>query len=137
MSKVTNPYTDGTLDLGALRFKPEDDEKGASITGRVIAIAPLESDKTGERRTAALVTVVDEDELRYEWASWGVRGNAELLRQRPLIGDRIRISFLGRDPTASSLAFAAKLWKIDVIERADGSKPDDRGDDRARDGHGP
>jgi hypothetical protein len=107
-----DPYDD--LDLGAEPFKPE--EPNTSIVIRVEQIKPVQ---TKDGKSGAVVAGRAEDGTAYEWVAWNRNAKNELRRERPMPGDWLRITYLGRDAAASNPALAARLWKLANLRQND------------------
>lgn len=100
------------LELDPVPFKP--DEPGATLEIRVTDVRGL---TTREGKKGALVVGYDAERREWEWVAWNRRAKAELARERPLLGDLLRIIYDGRDDQATNPALAARLFRLKVIER--------------------
>jgi hypothetical protein len=100
------------LDLGPVPFKPE--EPGATLDLRVTDIHEA---TTREGKKGVVVVGYDAEQRLWEWVAWNRRAKAELARERPLIGDLLRIIYDGRDDQATNPALAARLFRLRVLER--------------------
>lgn len=118
---MTNPYTDGTLDLGTEPFKPE--TAGEWIEIRVTNIRPV---ATKDGKNGVVVEGTDSNGRQRDWVAWNLNNKGELRREQPLPGDWLRISYDGRDPNAENEALAARLFTLEKLETTT-AKP--RGDD--------
>jgi hypothetical protein len=60
----------------------------------------------------------DDDGTLRDWCAWNLHNKRQVAATKPMPGDRIRITFIGRDPNVSNPALAAKWFTIEIIARA-------------------
>ena len=113
VNPTDDPYQD--LDLGAEPFKP--DTVGDTITIVVDEIRALLT-KTGKSGVLIAGTEDDDYGTTREWIAWNLHNKAEVRRERPMYGDRLRIVYDGRDPEATNPELAARLFTLTILERA-------------------
>jgi hypothetical protein len=100
------------LDLGPVPFKPE--KPGTTLEIRVTDIHAV---TTREGKKGAVVVGYDAEGREWDWVAWNRRSKTELARERPDVGDLLRITYDGRDDQATNPALAARLYRLEVLER--------------------
>ena len=67
---------------------------GDTLVGKVVQL----DTRTGDFEPYPIVTVAAEDGTERAWHAFHTVGRNELARQRPMIGDRLGVKYLGKSP---------------------------------------
>jgi hypothetical protein len=105
-----SPYDD--IDLGSEPFKPE--APGETLEIELQEVREIE---TKEGKKGVVLAGIDDDGAKRDWVAWNLHNKAEIRREKPLIGEQVKIAYDGRDPNATNEAFAARLFTISVPSR--------------------
>ena len=120
MTSLPNPY-DG-IEFPALSFKPDDDEIGAFIEIVLSNVRQIEIERDGKRRVGVCLEGEDDDGALRDWVAWNIGNKQQVRAANAQLGDRIRITHLGRDKGARNQTTAARLFTVEAVSR-NGSQP--------------
>lgn len=119
MNPGTSVY-DEPMGLGPERWKPE--HAGDSIEGVITDVTRLTGTKFDPDKIG-FAYILDTADGPREWTAWNVHAKRQLAELRPEVGDRLRITFDGLDPTAANPAMATRLHTIQVLAQTNGGAP--------------
>jgi hypothetical protein len=113
---IADPYEG--IEFPSVPFKADDETVlDTFIEIELTDVHQIETERDGKKRAGIVLEGEDDDGVVRDWVAWNIHNKQQVREANAQLGDRVRITYEGRDMGAKNPAFAARWFKVEVIGR--------------------